>query len=113
MTASPTRGQTGLPRTLWAAAAVGGIGTLVEGFIAFATLRSGYDFGWYDVVGTALGLLALAAVWRWPAVAAVLWLATLPFLYNGKLLISIVCLPVLLLPPTAAVLALWSWRQQR
>ena len=113
MTASPNLVSASPHRRLWVAAAVGGLATLAESTIAFATLSSGYGFGWYDVVGTALGLLALAAVWSWPAVAAALWLSTLQFLYNGKLLISIVSLPVLLLPPTAAGLALWSWRQQR
>lgn len=108
-----TRWRTGPPRTLWAAAIAGGIGTLAEGFIATATLVSGFNFGWFDVAGTGLGVLALAAVWRWPLAAAVLWLATLPLLYNGHLLVSLACLPVLLFPPTAAGLALWSWRQSR
>jgi hypothetical protein len=92
-----------------AAAIVGGLSTLAEGFIATATLLSGFSFGWFDVAGAGLGILALAVVWRWPLVAAVLWLATLPLLYNGRLLVSVACLPILLLPPTAAGLALWSW----
>ena len=113
MSARATGWSDGPQRTLWAAATVGGLGTLAEGFIATATLRSGYSFGWYDVFGTGLGVLALAAVWRWPWAAAVLWLATLPFLYNGRLLVSVACLPLLLLPPIAASLALWSGRQRR
>jgi hypothetical protein len=105
--------RTGLPRTLWAAVIVGGIGTLAESFIGTATLVSGFTFGWFDIAGTGLGLLALAAVWRWPAAAAVLWLATLPLLWHGGLLVSVACLPVLLFPPTAAGLALWPRWQSR
>ncbi len=102
-----------LPGAVWAAAVVGGIGTLAEGLIAGATLLSGFNFGWFDVAGVVLGLLALAMVWRWPLVSAVLWLATLPLLYNGHLLVSVACLPVLIFPPAAASLAIWSWWQRR
>jgi hypothetical protein len=107
------RWHTRAPRTLWAAAITGGLGTLAEGYMAARTLVSGFNFGWFDVLGAGLGVLALAVVWRWPLAAAVLWLATLPLLYNGGLLVSLACLPVPLLPLTAAGLALWSWRQRR
>lgn len=97
-------------RWVWAASIIGGIGTAVEAFIAFATLRSGFSFGVYDLIGVGLGLLALVLVWRRPVVASLLWLATVPLLYSGRLLVSVACLPALLFPLTAAGLALWSRR---
>ncbi len=97
----------------WGAAIIGGVGTIAEAFIAIATLRSGFSFGVYDLVGVAFGLLALALIGRHPVQASVLWLGTLPLLYNGRLLVSVACLPVLLLPLLAAGLALWSWYLSR
>jgi hypothetical protein len=100
-------------RFLWAAAIIGGLGTLAEAFIAVATLLSGYSMGVYDLVGAACGLLALALVRRYPLLAALLWMVTMPLLYSGGLLVSIACLPVLALPLIAAGLALWSWYVSR
>ena len=100
-------------RILLTAAIVDGAGILGEGIIGTVTLISGFQMGWFDVAGAGLGILALAVVWRWPLAAAALWLATVPFIYNGGLLVSVACLPLLLVPPTAAGLALWSWRQSR
>jgi hypothetical protein len=100
-------------RYRWGAAIIGGVGTLAEAFIAIATLLAGFSMGVYDLVGTACGLLALALVWRYPILAAVLWLTTLPLLYSGGLLVSVACLPVLALPLIAAGLALWSWHLSR
>jgi hypothetical protein len=85
----------------------------IEAFIAIATLRSGFSFGVYDLVGVAFGLLALALIGRHPVLASLLWLGTLPLLYSGRLLVSVACLPVLLLPLLAAGLALWSWHLSR
>jgi hypothetical protein len=95
------------------AALVGGVGTIAESFIAIATLRSGFSMGVYDLIGAGCGLLALALVRQYPLLAALLWLATLPLLYSGGLLVSIACLPVLALPLIAAGLAVWSWYMSR
>jgi len=100
-------------RFRWGAALIGGVGTLAEAFIAIATLRSGYSFGGYDLVGVAFGLLALTLIGRYTVLAALLWLGTLPLLYSGRLLVSVACLPVLLFPLLAAGLALWSWHLSR
>ncbi len=67
-------------------AVIGGIGTVIEGFIGGATLLSGYWFGVYDIIGVVLGLFALSLVWRNRALASLLWLSTEPLLYNGRLL---------------------------
>ena len=60
---------------------VGVAGTLSEFFIGILTIRSGYAFGGFDLFGTAIGLLALLALWRHPKLAAFLWLLTVPLLY--------------------------------
>jgi hypothetical protein len=95
------------------AALIGGVGTIAEAFIAITTLRSGYAFGVYDLGGVACGLLALALIGRYPVLAALLWLGTLPLLYSGRLLVSVACLPVLFLPLLAAGFAMWSWHLSR
>ncbi len=95
------------------AAVIGGIGTVIEGFIGGNTLLSGYWFGIYDTIGVVLGLFALGMVWRYPALASLLWLSTEPLLYNGRLLVSAALLPVLVLPLAAAGLAAWVWYLSR
>lgn len=97
----------------WAAAAMGVAAILGEAFIAFGTLLSGYLFGFYDVVGVGFGILPLVLVWKRPVWASLLWLAQEIMLYNGHLLVSIACLPMLLLPLSAAGLAIWSWAISR
>ncbi len=100
-------------RMTWAAAAAGAAGTLAEAFIGTATLLAGFNRGWFDVVGTALGVVALITLRRHPLTAALIWLLTLPLLYSGGMLVSVACLPVLLLPVLAAALAFFAWRQQQ
>ncbi|MGA2505646.1 MAG: hypothetical protein ABSG01_16310 [Anaerolineales bacterium] len=112
MTTSVTSKNISL-RFRWGAAIIGGVGTIAEAFIAIATLRSGYSFGVYDLAGVACGLLAITLIGRYPVLASLLWLGTLPLLYNGRLLVSVACLPVLFLPLLAAGLALWSWHLSR
>ena len=100
-------------RMTWAAAAVGATGTLAEAFIGTATLLSGNSMGWYDIVGTVLGVVALLLVWRHPQAAALMWLLTPLLLFNGGLLVSVACLPILLVPVAAAATALFAWRLER
>ncbi len=102
-----------LARMQWLAAALGIAAVLGEAFIAIATLVSGYWFGFYDVVGVALGIAALVLVWKHPVGASLLWLGEEAMLYNGHLLVSIACLPILLLQLSAAALALASWFRSR
>jgi hypothetical protein len=112
MTTSVTSKNT-LLRFRRGALLIGGVGTMAEAFIAIATLQSGFSFGVYDLVGVACGLLALTLIGRHPMLASLLWLGTLPLLYSGRLLVSVACLPVLLLPLLASGLALWSWQLSR
>lgn len=86
---------------------------MAEAIIAVVTLRSGFSFGVYDLVGAACGLLALASIRRHPVLASLLWLGTIPLLYSGRLLVSVACLPIFLLPLLAGGLAFWSWRLTR
>lgn len=97
----------------WIATGLGAVAILGEAFIAFATLLSGYLFGFYDVIGVALGILALVFVWKRPVWACLFWLAEEVMLYNGHLLVSVAFLPMLLLPASAAILSIWSWYQSR
>jgi len=100
-------------RSAWAAALVGALSAAAEAFIGAVTVLSGFNFGWFDLLGAVLAIMAVALVGRKPRLAAFVWLLTLPLLYSGRLLISPVCLPVLLLPVVAASLAFWSYRQPR
>ncbi len=95
------------------AAILGGIGTVVQGLIGGTTLLSGYWFGTFDMIGVILGLFALGLVWRYPALASLLWLSTAVLLYNGRLLVSAALLPVPLLPLVAAGLAASAWHLSR
>lgn len=94
-----------------AAAGIGVAAVLGETFIAVETLVSGYLFGFYDVMGVILGISALVLVWKRPLWASLAWLGQEAMLYNGHLLVSVACLPMLLLPLSAAGFAMWStWR---
>lgn len=93
----------------WVAAVIGAVTVLGEAFIAVETLLSGYLFGLYDLVGVALGISAIVLVWKRPVLASLIWLGEEAMLYNGHLLVSIACLPMLLLPLSAAGFATWSW----
>ncbi len=97
----------------WGAVSIGMVVILGEAFIAVATLLSGYLFGFYDVIGVALGILAIVFVWKRPVWASLLWLGEEAMLYNGHLLVSIACLPILLLPLSAAGLAMVAWFYSR
>ncbi len=93
----------------WAAATIGVVTVFGEALIAIATLLSGYLFGFYDVVGVVLGVSATILVWKRPAWACLFWLGEEVMLFNGHLLVSVACLPMLLLPLSSAALGMWSW----
>jgi hypothetical protein len=92
---------------------LGALGSLAELFIGVGTLRSGYAFGSYDLLGTGLGLLALVLMRPVPWLAGLLWLAAIPCLVLGRLLVSVACFPVPLLPLSAGILAIYSWEITR
>ncbi len=97
-----------------AAMAIGTPCVLLETIIATLTLLSGYWSGLYDVAGVGFGIAAIILVWKRPILAVILWAVEEVMLYNGHLLVSVACLPVLLLPVSSAGFALaWFFSKRR